>query len=68
MGYGLNINVPVLVNAEPHFSIVVDHYRTFNLEPGPSSGMDLMVAVPAQSRFSKFLDLVQKIDSLGWTL
>jgi hypothetical protein len=65
MGYGLNVNVPVLVNAEPAFNVVVDHYRVFSLEPGPSSGMDLMVVVPEQQRFNTFLDLVRKIDALG---
>lgn len=62
MGYGLAVNVPVLVNQDRPFDVVVDHYRAFNLETGPVSGMDLMVYVPLQnSRFGTFLDLIQKL-------
>jgi hypothetical protein len=63
MGYGLSVNVPVLVNRNPRFDLVINHYRAFNLETGPASGMDLMVHPAAQPRFSTFLDLIQGLDA-----
>jgi hypothetical protein len=53
----------VLVNRNPRFDLVINHYRAFNLETGPASGMDLMVHPAAQSRFSTFLDLIQGLDA-----
>ncbi len=63
MGYGLAFSVPVLINRERHFDAIADHYRAFDLEPGPRSGMDLVVDVPADNRFSTFLELIQKLDA-----
>ena len=62
MGYGLSYSVPVLVNGERHFDLVPNHYRNFDLEPGPSTGMDLVVDVPTtDGRFSTFLELIQRL-------
>jgi len=62
MAYGLSVNVPILVNQDRLFNIVVDHYRAFNLEPGSGSGMDLMVAVPTKDgRFTTFLELIKQL-------
>jgi hypothetical protein len=62
MGYGLEVNVPLLVNRDPRFDVVLRHYRAFNLETGPATGMDLMVHPADHSRFSTFLELVQRLD------
>jgi hypothetical protein len=63
MGYGLSVNVPLLVNADQQFNLVVDHYRAFNVETGPASGTDLMVYPPRNhSRFGTFLELIQSLD------
>jgi hypothetical protein len=63
MGYGLSINVPLLVNGEQHFNLAVEHYRAFNVETGPASGKDLMVYSPTDhSRFGTFLGLIQSLD------
>lgn len=60
MGYGLAYSVPVLINRERHFDLVANHYRNFDLEPGPASGMDLVIDVPSSDgRFSTFLELIQ---------
>jgi hypothetical protein len=62
MGNGLDVGVPVLVNRDRNFDVVVDHYRAFNLETGPNSGMDLMVDVPRQNaRFDTFLELIKQL-------
>jgi len=65
MGYGLRVNVPVLVNASRTFDLVVNHYRAFNLETGPTASMDMMVYVPPQGRFSTFLELVNQLTSFA---
>jgi hypothetical protein len=62
MGYGLEVNVPLLVNKDPRFDVVLRHYRAFNLETGPATGMDLMVHPAKHSRFSTFLELIQRLD------
>ncbi len=62
MGYGLEVNVPLLVNKDHRFDVVPRHYRAFNLETGPASGMDLMVHPADHSRFSSFLELIQRLD------
>lgn len=59
VGYGLAFSVPVLINRERHFDLVANHYRNFDVEPGPATGMDLVVDVPANGRFSTFLELIQ---------
>lgn len=63
MGYGLAVNVPLLVNHDRNFDMVVHHYQNFNLETGPANGMDLMVYSPVDhSRFATFLELIQSLD------
>ena len=63
MGYGMAFSVPLLANRDRRFDIVPDHYRIFNLEPGPASAMDLVVDVPSQDgRFGTFLELIQLLD------
>lgn len=62
MGYGLEVNVPLLVNQDRRFDVVPRHYRAFNLETGPATGMDLMVHPADHSRFSTFLELIQRLD------
>jgi hypothetical protein len=63
MGYGLEVNVPLLVNSGQHFNLVVEHYRAFNVETGPASGKDLMVYSPVDhSRFGTFLELISSLD------
>jgi hypothetical protein len=60
MGYGLAFSVPVLINSERHFDLVANHYRNFDLEPGPAGGMDLVVDVPgSDGRFSTFLEFIR---------
>ena len=63
MGYGLNVNVPVLVNRAAGFNVVLDHYRAFDLETGPATGMDLYVYNADRLRFGTFLELVQNLDA-----
>jgi hypothetical protein len=62
MGYGLESYVPLLVNRDRHFDIVDQHYRSFDVEPGPFTGMDLYVDQSRHLRFGTFLELIQKLD------
>jgi len=60
MGFGMAYSVPALINGERTFDLVANHYRNFDLEPGPSTGMDLVIDVPStDGRYSTFLELIQ---------
>ena len=65
MGYGLRSDVQVLVNSDTAFDIVSNHYRAFDLEPGPDSSLDLKVWVPQNNRFGTFLALIQLLTTFA---
>jgi hypothetical protein len=65
MGYGLRSDVPLLANNDSRFNIVPNHYRAFDLEPGPDSSMDLKVWVPQNNRFGTFLELIQLLNTFA---
>lgn len=64
MGSGLEVNVPVFVNADKKLDFIAAHYTKFDFEPTIGQEKDMAVDSSADYRFSHFLSLIELLDKI----